>query len=262
MLGAIAGDVIGSVYEWRPIKSTEFPLFSSHNTFTDDSVLTVAVAEALLQGSGYAAVLQAYYQRYPHAGYGGSFQNWASSGSSEPYNSWGNGSAMRVSPVGWARDTLEEVLAEAQRSAEVTHNHPEGIKGAQATAGAVFLARTGHSKEAIQATIAQRFGYDLDTPLDVIRPGYTFDVSCQGSVPQAIRAFLEAADYEDTVRQAISLGGDSDTQAAIAGGIAEAFYGGVPEHIATQVWNNALDEPLREVVRAFRAAYGPAGAPL
>jgi ADP-ribosylglycohydrolase len=262
MLGAIAGDVIGSIYEGNPIKSTAFPLFASHNTFTDDSVLTVAVADALLQGSDYAAMFQAYYQRYPHAGYGGSFLRWAASGSSEPYNSWGNGSAMRVSPVGWARDTLEDVLAEAQRSAAVTHNHPEGIKGAQATAAAIFLARTGHSKEAIQATIAQRFGYDLDTPLDVIRPGYTFDVSCQGSVPQAIRAFLEASDYEDAVRQAISLGGDSDTQAAIAGGIAEAFYGGVPEHIATHVWHTVLDEPLRGVVQAFRAAYGPAGAPL
>jgi ADP-ribosylglycohydrolase len=143
----------------------------------------------------------------------------------------------------------------------VTHNHPEGIKGAQATACGVFLARTGHSKDEIRAAIAGRFGYDLDTPLDMIRPGYTFDVSCQGSVPQAIRAFLEAADYEDAVRQAISLGGDSDTQAAIAGGIAEAFYGGVPAHIAAHVWDNVLDEPLRRVVQTFRETYGPAGAP-
>src|SRR3954466_14214039 len=229
MLGAIAGDVIGSVYERRPIKTTEFGLFHPLCRFTDDTVLTVALADSLLHGAPYVALLKQYYRSYPNAGYGGSFHQWAQSERSDPYNSWGNGSAMRASPVGFALPTLEEVLEQAKKSAEVTHDHPEGIKGAQAVASAVFLARTGQSKEQIKGFVETSFGYPLDTPLDEIRPTYEFEVSCQKSVPQAVRAFLESDDFEDAVRKEISLGGDSDTLACMAGGVAQAFYGGVPE---------------------------------
>ncbi len=257
MLGAIMGDIVGSIYEGSPIKTPHFaPLLSPHGAFTDDGVLTVAVAAALLEQADYADKLREYYHYYPHAGYGGSFRHWAASGSRQPYQSWGNGSAMRVSPVGWAFDDLATVLHEAERSAAVTHNHPEGIKGAQATACAVFLARTGSSKPDIKAYVEATFGYDLSASLEQIRPTYTFDVSCQGSVPQAISAFLEATSYEDAVRLAVSLGGDSDTQACIAGSIAEAWYGAVPPVLAAQVWNDYLDERLRAVLRRFYAAYG------
>lgn len=255
MLGAIAGDVIGSVYEVRPTKRTDFPLFRLESCATDDTVLTVAVAVALLRGDGYAAKFKEYYWNYPNAGYGGSFRMWARSAESAPYGSWGNGSAMRVSPVGYAFETLEETLQAAAHSAVVTHNHPEGIKGAQATAAAVFLARTGRSKEEIRDYVRATFGYSFKEPLDSIREWYRFDVSCQGTVPPAITAFLESVDYEDAVRKAVSLGGDSDTLACITGGIAEAFYGGVPEKIAGPVWN-CLDENLTRVVKEFREQYG------
>src|SRR3954452_22362604 len=228
MLGAIAGDVIGSVYEHRNIKTTRFPLFHPLCRFTDDTVLTVALADSILHGSRFVDLLKQYHRTYPRAGYGGSFHQWAQSERSDPYNSWGNGSAMRVSPVGFAFDTLEQVLEQARSSAEVTHDHPEGIKGAQAVASAVFLARTGQTKEQIKGLVEATFGYRLDTPLDEIRPRYEFQVSCQKSVPQAIRAFLESDDFEDAVRKAISLGGESDTLACMTGGIAQAFYGGVP----------------------------------
>lgn len=249
MIGAIAGDIIGSVYEWHPTKTESFPLFSDGSRFTDDTVLTVAVADALLHGRDYAVTFKAYARRYPHAGYGGNFMEWVISDSSDPYNSWGNGSAMRVSPVGWAFDSLEEVLGEAKRSAEVTHNHPEGIKGAQAVAAAIFLARTGSSKEAIRHYLEETFGYDLQRTVAEIRPSYRFDVSCQGSVPEAIICFLEGDSYEEAVRKAISLGGDSDTQACIAGGIAEAFHG-LPEDIRAEAMNR-LDVVLKEVVLEF-----------
>ena len=167
-----------------------------------------------------------------------------------PYNSYGNGSAMRVSPVGWAFDSLEEVLAEAERSAAVTHNHPEGIKGAQATAAGVYLARMGASKDDIRLEIAGRFGYDLDRTVEGIRPGYSFDVTCQGSVPEALIAFFDADDFEHSIRLAISLDGDADTQAAITGGVAEAFWGRVPERIEEEV-RSVLDEPLLEVLDRF-----------
>lgn len=231
MLGAIAGDIIGSVYEAHPIKTKDFPLFGSRSRFTDDSVLTVAVADAILTGRPYGASLQEIGRRHPHAGYGGSFISWLFSHDPKPYNSWGNGAAMRVSPVGFAFATAVEVLQQAQMSAEISHNHPEGIKGAQATAMAVFLARTGHGKEKIREQINRRFGYDLNRGVDDIRPGYAFDVSCQGTVPEAIVAFLDSTSYEDAVRNAVSLGGDSDTLACITGAIAEAFYGEVPAHI-------------------------------
>ena len=241
MLGDIAGDIIGSVYQMVNIKTTDFPLFHEHCRFTDDTVLTVALADSLLHGIPYVDLLKRYYRAYPRAGYGGMFHRWATSDDPQPYNSFGNGSAMRVSPVGFAFGRLEEVLEQAKRSAEVTHDHPEGIKGAQAVASAVFLARTGRDKDHIQAYVETVFSYDLGRPLDQIREIYEFDVSCQGSVPQAIRAFLESKDYEHAVRLAISIGGDSDTIACMAGGIAQAYYGGVPEGIAGRVYE-ALDE--------------------
>jgi ADP-ribosylglycohydrolase len=218
-------------------------------------VLTVALADSILHGTRYVELLKQYYRAYPRAGYGASFHQWARSASTEPYNSWGNGSAMRVSPVGFAFDTLEEVLEQAGRSAAVTHDHPEGIKGAQAVAAAVFLARTGQTKEQISRYVETTFGYHLDTPLDEIRPKYAFEVSCQQSVPQAIRAFLESDDYEDAVRKAISLGGDSDTLACMAGGIAQAYYGGVPEEIGRRVYA-ILDEPLGLLTRTFSETFG------
>jgi len=254
MLGAIAGDIVGSVYEGWNIKTTEFPLFSGNSRFTDDTVLTVAIADSILSGAGYSDKLKEYYRRYPRAGYGGSFHLWAQSESTEPYNSWGNGSAMRVSPVGYACDDLESVLREAKRSAAVTHNHPEGIKGAQATAAAVFLARWGEDRESIRTYIEDTFGYDLRESIAEIRKCYTFDVSCQGSVPQAITAFLESEGFEDALRKAVSIGGDSDTIACIAGGIAAAYYGGVPHDITERVFT-LLDDRLADVTRAFHARY-------
>lgn len=250
MIGAIAGDIIGSRFEWNNIKTVDFHLFAKGCRFTDDSVLTVAVADSILSGTDYAIKLKEYYRRYPDAGYGGNFQKWGRSDEFIPYNSWGNGSAMRVSPVGFAFDTLEEVLKQAKRSAEVTHNHPEGIKGAQAAASAVFLARTGSDKSKIRDFITQQFGYQLTESVGQIRTWYTFDVSCQGSVPQAITAFLESTDYEHAVRLAISLGGDSDTIACITGGIAQAFYRDVPDVIMFKAME-LLDEDLRKVVTEF-----------
>lgn len=254
MLGAIAGDVIGSVHERARTKTKDFPLFVPGSTFTDDTVLTVAVAEALLHQRDYVDVFHAYFQTYPNAGYGGTFFRWCLGQYREPYQSWGNGSAMRVSPVAYVHHTLEEVLREGQRSAEVTHNHEQGIRGAQATAAAIFLARTGSSKAEIRRYVQNTFDYFLEETLAEIRPTYQFDVSCQGSVPQSILAFLESDSYEDAVRNAISLGGDADTMACIAGGIAEAFYGGVPEEIRTRTLG-LLNEHLREVTSEFMSRH-------
>jgi ADP-ribosylglycohydrolase len=223
MIGAIAGDIIGSVYEGRPIKTKDFPLFHPRCRYTDDSVLTVAVAKAILEDRDYLKAVREIARRYPHAGYGGLFYRWLHSDDPRPYSSWGNGSAMRISPVGFAFDTADVVLREAARSAEITHNHPEGVKGAQAAALAVFLARTTRDKYLIRDRVSAQFGYDLDRKLENIRPCYRFDVSCQGTVPEAIIAFLESDSYEDAVRNAVSLGGDSDTLACITGGIAEAY---------------------------------------
>jgi ADP-ribosylglycohydrolase len=255
VLGAIAGDIIGSVFERRPIKTVEFPLFSEGSTFTDDTVLTVAVAYAILNDRAYGSTIKAFGRQYPHVGYGGRFYQWLQMPESQPYNSWGNGSAMRVSPVGFAFESLEKVLKEARKSAEVTHNHPEGIKGAQATALAVYLARTGESKEEIRQAIAGRFGYDLGRRLEDIRPGYRFDVSCQGSVPESIIAFLASEGVEDAIRKAISLGGDTDTMGCIAGAISEAYYGGVPPEIVGEV-QQRVPEDLWEVVETFYDQYG------
>ncbi|MFZ0254791.1 MAG: ADP-ribosylglycohydrolase family protein [Gammaproteobacteria bacterium] len=254
MIGAIAGDVIGSVYEGDPLKTKDFPLFSRRSRFTDDTVLTVAVADTLLSGEDYVSAFKRYFRDYPDRGFGGLFVRWASSDQVTPYGSFGNGAAMRVSPTGWARDTLSEVLEEARCSARVTHDHPEGIRGAQATAAAVFMARAGESKHQIRRAIQDHFGYDLERALDDIRAEYRFDVSCQGSVPEAIISFLESADYEDAVRNAVSLGGDSDTMACIAGGIAEAFYGGVPQWIVDEV-RPRLDPSLWEVIAEFRRQF-------
>ena len=235
MIGAIGGDIIGSIYERQQIKTKEFPLFSPYCRFTDDTVLTVAVAHAILTGTPYVDSLRLLGQQYPRAGYGSSFFDWLHDPKPVPYNSWGNGSAMRVSPVGFAFDTEEAVLHHAEQTALGTHNHPEGVKGAQAAALAVFLARTGAAKEVIRAEITKKFEYRLDRSVDDIRPQYAFDISCQGTVPEAIVCFLDSHSYEDTVRNAVSLGGDSDTLACIAGGIAEAFYGRVPQHISQKI---------------------------
>ncbi len=250
MLGASAGDIIGSVYERNNIKTTDFPLFSSESSFTDDTVLTVAVAEVLLRGGDYQETFQRYFRMYPGAGYGSMFYIWARSGSVKPYNSFGNGSAMRVSPVGWAFDDLDAVLEEARRSAAVTHNHPEGVKGAQATAGAIFLARNGSGKEEIKSFIESYFHYYLDEPISEIRKHYSFDATCQGSVPQALRAFYESVDFEDAIRKAISIGGDSDTIACITGGIAHAYYGPIPEIIKKECFSR-LDKNLKAITIEF-----------
>lgn len=255
MLGAIAGDIIGSVFERRNVKHTNFPLYSKKSRFTDDTALTLAVAASIMEEKEYSQMLRQFGQRYPRAGYGGRFKEWITSPEMGPYNSFGNGSAMRVSPVGFAFDTLEQVLEEAARSAAVTHNHPEGIKGAQATAAAVFLARQGLKKREIRQFIAHNFGYNLERTLEQIRPHYSFDVSCQGSVPEAIIAFLEATGYEDAVRKAISLGGDSDTIACITGGIAQAFYGHIPPHIVSNT-RKLLTPELLAVVDRFNAFAG------
>jgi ADP-ribosylglycohydrolase len=235
MIGAIAGDIIGSVYEFGRTKSKVFPLFGPGSRYTDDSVLTVAVARAIMTDGDYRKSVLDLGRRYPNAGYGSFFMSWLDSPDPKPYSSWGNGSAMRVSPVGFAFESVEDVLSEAQRSAEFTHDHPEGIKGAQATALAVFLARTEWDKDLIRTEITNRFGYDLDRTVDDIRPSYGFNESCQWTVPEAIIAFLDSISYEDAVRNAISLGGDSDTLACITGGIAEAYYGPVPAVIMEQV---------------------------
>lgn len=254
MIGAIAGDIIGSVYERHYITTTEFPLFDPRCRFTDDTVLTVAVADAILTGSDYGAKLKEWYRLYSGRDFGGGFKKWAAHDSLEPRSSMGNGSAMRVSPIGFAFDTLETVLEEARRSAEASHNHPEGIKGAQAVAAAGFLARKKASKTEIKAYIVDVFGYDLDQGLEYIRRHNRPDVTCAGSVPQAITAFLLSEDYEDAVRKAVSMGGDADTVACMAGGIAEACYGNVPERIA-ETATRVLDNRLQNVVWEFKLRF-------
>jgi ADP-ribosylglycohydrolase len=258
MIGAIAGDVIGSVYEgkkqWMAARTADFqPLFSPKACFTDDTVLTVAVADALLHGHDLTALFKDYYARYPGAGFGGDFKRWAASDDPEPYGSWGNGSAMRVSPVAWMFGTLDEVLHRAKETARVTHNHPEGVKGAQATACAIFLARSGATRGELRDEAERRFHYDLSFSLDEIRPTFAFDSSCAGTVPPAVVAFLESSDYESAVRLAVSLGGDCDTLACIAGAIAAAFYG-VPAHVRAQTLAR-LDDPLTEVVAEFERRF-------
>ena len=258
MIGAILGDMIGSPYEFdRSPKTKEFPLFSKHSEYTDDSVMTIAVADALLTTLGKADEeiktalvdsMQKWGKKYPDAGYGGMFYRWLHSKHPEPYGSYGNGSAMRVSAVGWLFGTLEETRHVARLTSEVTHNHTEGIKGAEATASAIFMARTGSSKDEIKAYIIQEFGYDLSKTCDEIRPKYHHVESCQQTVPEAITAFLEGNDFEDVIRTAVSLGGDSDTLTCIAGGIAEAFYE-VPEEIMLECKKRLSDDMLDVIAR-------------
>ena len=255
MLGAIAGDIIGSPFEGNNIKSYQFPLITSKSTYTDDTVLTVATADCILHKGSFEEFYRKYYLKYPGRGYGLRFSMWAGLPDSEPYNSRGNGSAMRVSPVGFACSNIDEVLKLAKKSANVSHNHPEGIKGAQAVAIAVFLAGRGESKEKIAGYIERKFGYGLGESIESIRKWYKFDSSCQGSVPQAITAFLESKDLEDAVRKAISIGGDSDTIACMAGGIAEAFYGSLPAKIKEGILK-ILDGDLFKVVNDFYKKFG------
>jgi len=252
MLGAIAGDMIGAPYERISTKSKDFNAVVSE--FTDDTVLTVAVADWILNDTDCAATIKQYARNYHNLPYGGSFRGWFNSSENKPYYSFGNGSAMRVSPVGFAYGSGAEVLSLARRSAEVTHNHPEGIKGAQATALAIFLARKGRAREDIRSEISARFDYDLNRTVDDIRPGYNFDVSCQGSVPESIIAFLDSDSYMDAIRNAISLGGDADTMACIAGGIAQAWYKKIPAEVVDGVRERFAPD-LWKVVEHFNTVY-------
>ena len=261
MIGAIIGDIVGSPYEfdYRNIKTKEFPLFSVQSEFTDDTVMTVAVADALLNAGTMACLdeirsavvgkMQLWGLRYPNAGYGMRFVRWLTMRNPQPYNSWGNGSAMRVSSVGWLYDSLERTLDVAKATADVTHNHPEGIKGAQATAAAIYLARNGKDRSEIRSYIENRFGYDFSRTCDEIRPTYRHVESCQETVPEALTAVWEGKDFEDTIRLAVSLGGDSDTLTCIAGGVAEAIWG-VPEVIKHEALNR-LPEEMKVVYEAF-----------
>ena len=269
MLGAIVGDVVGSVYEWDNIKTTEFPLFVDRATYTDDSVMTIAVAHALLARDGTASretlpsrgelkralvsSMQYFGRRYPNAGYGTRFDGWLGNLAPEPYNSWGNGSAMRVSPVAWVARSVEECELLAMETALPTHNHPEGVKGAQATAACIYLARTGYDNAEIRRYVEENHGYDLGFTLDSIRKGYDYDISCQGSVPPAIVAFLESEGFEDALRRVISIGGDSDTLGAITAGIAQARFG-IPADIAAET-RRRLPADLLEVVDRFCGIY-------
>ena len=272
MLGAIVGDIVGSVYEWDNIKTKDFPLFRDDCFFTDDTVMTCAVAEAIMNGGqkdDFIDAMKKYGRMYPNADYGARFNRWLMTDNREPYNSFGNGSAMRVSPCACVMEAatselLSEVKRLAQLSSEVTHNHPEGIKGAMATADAIFMCRyffggdgsdnPAEIKRRIKEHIEKEYGYDLSKTLDEIRPTYRFNETCQDTVPQAIVAFLESTDFEDAIRNAISLGGDSDTLAAITGSIAEAAYG-IPEWIKDKAYSY-LDEPLKEVLRRWEKEVG------
>lgn len=253
MKGAILGDIVGSRLERRGLKTTDFDLLNTNCRFTDDTVLTVAVADAILNQVDYGEAIKAYALRYPDAGYGGTFKKWMKDELTEPYASWANGSAMRVSPVGWLFNDLETVLAQARASALLTHGHPEGIKGAQAVATAIFLARQGGGKEDIRQYVRQTFGYRLDRTVADIRPDYAFDVSCAGSVPEALVAFFDSKDTIDAIRLAVSLGGDADTQAAIAGSVAEAFYGPLPP-AAEEAMNAFLPNEFIDVIGRFDRA--------
>lgn len=273
MLGAIIGDTVGSIYEFNNTKNYDFEMFSSESWYTDDTIMSMAVAYWLLHDPEHRhdtlekfMVDFANTDQSPKGGYGGTFFQWlfypqrlqnCRDGKRRPYNSWGNGSAMRVSACGWFFDTLEETERVAEISASITHNHPEGIKGAQATATCIWMARNGKSKKEIQDYIEFKYGYDLSIPWEVYHRDYGWDVSCQGTVPPAIVCFLESEDFEDAIRRAVSIGGDSDTLACITGGIAEAFYGGVPESMAEftqkrfpQIFQNILSE-MKE-----KTAYG------
>ena len=262
MIGSIIGDIVGSVYEFTPnnIKTKQFEFFNPNGSYTDDSILTFATADWLLHGGEVAHYYSKYGEKYPWpmGGYGGGFKLWLVRSirhqDYRPYNSCGNGSAMRVGPVGWAFDTIEEILAKAKESAECTHNHPEGIKGAQATALAIMMARHGCDKNEIRSEIEKRFEYDLQFTCEQIRPTYTWGGTCQDSVPQAIVAFLDGEDYEDSIRNAISIGGDSDTIGCITGSIAEAYFG-VPADLRNSAMNYLLEE-FQSIISEFENKFG------
>ena len=273
MLGAIIGDTVGSVYEFNNIKTTDFPLFDPRCDYTDDSIMTMAVAEWLLTDPQHGmdtleTVFLDFAKKYPcpMGGYGGGFSRWLfhpealgdyenrdfKPGTRHPYNSFGNGAAMRCSANGWMFDTLEETERVAGLSAAITHSHPEGIKGAQSTAAAIFMARHGASKEEIRDYISAKYGYNLNRTCDEIRPIYDWDSSCQGTVPEAMVAFFDSTDFESAIRLAVSLGGDSDTLACITGGIAEAFYKDIPDDIALKIWG-LIPEDFKDIFRKMEA---------
>lgn len=250
MFGAITGDVIGSIFEWQNIKTTNFPLFSDSSHFTDDTVMTVAVANALINKKNYLFSLKELGKKYPNVDYGDNFRQWLFSRQIEPNKSYGNGAAMRVSAIGFFFDSLENVLKEAENVTNVSHNHEEARRGAKAIASAIFLAKRGENKDSIKKYIEENFNYNLHRQLDEIRPNYKFDESCQGSVPEAIIAFLESIDFEDAIRKAVSLGGDSDTIACMTGSIAEAFYKKIPSYIIKEV-KKRLTSDLLDIVEQF-----------
>ena len=249
MMGAICGDIIGSAYEFRPTKRYDFQLFTRKSTYTDDTVMTCAIADWLMTDIAPGEKMQDWGREHPDAGYGPMFYRWLKSDFPRPYNSFGNGSAMRVSPVGWFAQTLSECLRLAKESAEVTHNHPEGIKGAQATASAIFLSKTGSGKDEIKRYITETFGYDLNRKVADIKPDYKFDVTCQGSVPESIICFLESDDYESAIRLAVSMGGDADTMGAITGGMACAYYKEMPDKIAGRCLDLLPDDIYDTVIK-------------
>ena len=262
LMGAILGDIAGSIYEFDPHKSTDINLQDKRMDYTDDTIMTIAVADWILNDkrhtmNGLVERMQQWGRRYPHpmGAYGNMFSQWLRSDNPMPYNSWGNGSAMRVSAVGFAFDTLEETMNVAKKCAEVTHNHPEGIKGAQATAAAIFMARTDSPKEVIRRYITDTFGYNLDRSCDDIRPTYGFAGSCQGTVPESIIAFLDSKDYEDALRLCISLGGDADTMGAITGAIAGAYYNKMP-YALYEFGMDKLPKDIQNVVGLFNSKYG------
>lgn len=250
MIGAILGDIIGSVYEVMPVKTKEFELFPQNCGFTDDTVHTVAISDSIRSGADPVDKLHEYYERYPHAGYGRLFGSWAKVKDREPYHSFGNGAAMRISPAGWYYDELHQVEEHAARLTRITHSHPDGIKAAVAVAGSIFLARTGSAKADIAAYVTRIAGYPLAKTLREIRPSYAFKVDCMFSVPEAIQCFLESTDVIDAIRNAVSLGGDADTQACIAGSIAEAYFG-MPDKDVVSLGLGYLDEHLREQSMGF-----------
>lgn len=268
MYGAILGDMIGSPYEFdRGKKTKDFPFFDRGATYTDDSVMTIAVAEALMTAAEQGVIddepsvkalliesMQKWGHKYPYAGYGGRFRGWLAARNPQPYNSWGNGSAMRVSPAGWMFSDIEMTRKVAAWTAEVTHNHPEGVKGAESVAAAIFMARNGSSKDEIKDYVIREFGYDFSRTCDEIRPGYRHVESCQETVPEAFTAFFEGNDFEDVIRTAVSLGGDCDTLTCIAGSIAEAFYG-VPD-VLKQECENRLPDDMLEVLKKFTKVIG------
>jgi ADP-ribosylglycohydrolase len=256
MTGAIIGDIVGSVYEGSLMKSEDFPLFTELSRFTDDSVLTIATADALLQSRNYGKSYLIWGRKYPDAGYGGKFIEWLESmdfpavDCPPPYYSWGNGAAMRVSPVAYAFNTLHEVEQEAELSARVTHNHPDGIKGARAVGAAIFLAKDNTAKNLIRDYIEAEYDYDLSTDFDKIRKHYRYDISAAGSVPQAITAFLVSENYEDAIRKTISLGGDADTQSCIAGAIAQAYYKDIPQYLISEM-KNRIEPEMLNIIQKF-----------